>query len=150
MYKRQVQEGTFRPIGANKEKKVNVKIVAAMNIDPMEAIEKNILRKDLFYRLSGNMIYLPPLRERKADIEYLIDNYIDYFNDIYGKNVKGISEELRDFFLAYKWEGNVRELRHVIEAMVLSLIHIFPFWKTFPGSCKWPGRMEKGFYNGGS
>lgn len=115
---RVVQEGTFRPIGANKEKKVNVKIVAAMNIDPMEAIEKNILRKDLFYRLSGNMIYLPPLRERKADIEYLIDNYIDYFNDIYGKNVKGISEELRDFFLAYKWEGNVRELRHVIEAMV--------------------------------
>lgn len=48
-----------------------------MNIDPMEAIEKNILRKDLFYRLSGNMIYLPPLRDRKNDIEYLTDNYID-------------------------------------------------------------------------
>lgn len=115
---RVVQEGTFRPIGASKEKKVNVKIVAAMNIDPMEAIEKNILRKDLFYRLSGNMIYLPPLRERKDDIEYLTDNYIDYFNEVYGKNVKGISEELRNFFLDYKWEGNVRELRHVIEAMV--------------------------------
>lgn len=115
---RVVQEGTFRPIGASKEKKVNVKIVAAMNIDPMEAIEKNVLRKDLFYRLSGNMIYLPPLRERKADIEYLTDNYIDYFNETYGKNVKGISEELRSFFLDYKWEGNVRELRHVIEAMI--------------------------------
>ena len=115
---RVVQEGTFRPIGANKEKKVNVKIVAAMNIDPMEAIEKNILRKDLFYRLSGNMIYLPPLRDRKNDIEYLTDNYIDYFNEVYGKNVKGISEELRTFFLEYRWEGNVRELKHVIEAMV--------------------------------
>lgn len=115
---RVVQEGTFRPIGASREKKVNVKIVAAMNIDPMEAIEKNILRKDLFYRLSGNMIYLPPLRERKGDIEYLTDNYIDYFNEMYDKNVQGISEELRSFFLEYRWEGNVRELKHVIESMV--------------------------------
>ena len=115
---RVVQEGTFRPIGANREKKVNVKIVAAMNVDPMDAIEKMVLRKDLFYRLSGNMIYLPPLRERKDDIEYLIDNYIDYFNDVYGKNVKGISEELRSFFLEYEWEGNVRELKHIIESMI--------------------------------
>ena len=115
---RVVQEGTFRPIGASKEKKVNVKIVAAMNVDPMEAIEKMILRKDLFYRLSSNMIYLPPLRERPDDIEYLVDNYIDYFNDVYGKNVKGISEKLRKFFLEYEWEGNVRELKHVIESMV--------------------------------
>lgn len=115
---RVVQEGTFRPIGANKEKKVNVKIIAAMNVDPMEAIEKNILRKDLFYRLSGNMIYLPPLRERKADIEYLVDNYIDLFNETYAKNVTDISEELRRFFLEYEWEGNVRELKHVLEAMI--------------------------------
>lgn len=115
---RVVQEGTFRPIGASREKKVSVKIVAAMNVDPMEAIEKMILRKDLFYRLSGSMIYLPPLRERPDDIEYLVDNYIDYYNDIYGKNVKGISEELRSFFLEYEWEGNVRELKHVVESMV--------------------------------
>ena len=115
---RVVQEGTFRPIGSNQEKRVNVKIIAAMNIDPMEAIEKNILRKDLFYRLSGNMIYLPPLRERPEDIEYFIDNYIDLFNEVYNKQVKGISEELRLVFLKYDWEGNVRELKHVIESMV--------------------------------
>ncbi|MBQ1690885.1 MAG: sigma 54-interacting transcriptional regulator [Firmicutes bacterium] len=115
---RVLQEGTFRPLGASKEKKVKVKIIAAMNIDPMEAIEKGILRRDLFYRLSSNMIYLPPLRERPDDIEYLTDNYIDYFNDMYGKNVKGISEELRAFFLSYDWEGNVRELKHVIESMI--------------------------------
>lgn len=115
---RVLQEGTFRPLGASKEKKVNVKIIAAINMDPMEAIENNTLRKDLFYRLSSNMIYLPPLRERPDDIEYLTDNYIDYFNSIYGKNVKGISEELREFFLDYAWEGNVRELKHVIEAMI--------------------------------
>ncbi len=115
---RVLQEGTFRPLGASKEKKVNVKIIAAINVDPMEAIENNTLRKDLFYRLSSSMIYLPPLRERPDDIEYLTDNYIDYFNDQYGKNVKGISEDLREFFLSYSWEGNVRELKHVIEAMI--------------------------------
>ena len=115
---RVLQEGTFRPLGASKEKKVNVKIIAAINIDPMEAIEKNILRRDLFYRLSSNMIYLPPLRERPDDIEYLTDNYIDYFNVVYDKTVKGITDELRDFFLKYEWEGNVRELKHVIESMI--------------------------------
>ena len=115
---RVVQEGTFRPIGASKEKKVDVKIIAAMNVDPIAAIEKNILRKDLFYRLSGNMLYLLHLRERKDDIEYLIDKYIDYFNGVYDKHVTGISEKLREFFLTYDWEGNVRELKHVIESMV--------------------------------
>ena len=115
---RVLQEGTFRPLGASKEKKVNVKIIAAINVDPIEAMENNTLRKDLFYRLSSNMIYLPPLRERPDDIEYLTDNYIDLFNEMYGKNVKGISDDLRDFFLEYSWEGNVRELKHVIESMV--------------------------------
>lgn len=115
---RVLQEGTFRPLGASKEKKVNVKIIVAINVDPIEAMENNTLRKDLFYRLSSNMIYLPPLRERPDDIEYLTDNYIDLFNDEYGKNVKGISDDLRDFFLDYNWEGNVRELKHVIESMV--------------------------------
>ncbi|MCQ2545631.1 MAG: sigma 54-interacting transcriptional regulator, partial [Clostridia bacterium] len=115
---RVLQEGTFRPIGASAEKKVNVKVIAAMNVDPVEAMENNILRKDLFYRLSGSMIYLPPLRERKNDIEYLIDNYLDLYNNRYAKNVEGISDELRNFFLNYGWEGNVRELKHVIESMV--------------------------------
>ncbi len=115
---RVLQEGTFRPLGASKEKKVSVKIIAAINVDPIEAMENNTLRKDLFYRLSSNMIYLPPLRERPDDIEYLTDNYIDLFNNEYGKKVKGISDDLRDFFLEYNWEGNVRELKHVIESMV--------------------------------
>lgn len=115
---RVLQEGTFRPIGSNVEKKVNVKIIAAINMDPTEAIEKNVLRKDLFYRLSSNLIYLPPLRDRKEDIEYLIDNYIDLFNVEFNKDVKGISSDLRDFFLSYDWEGNVRELKHVIESMM--------------------------------
>ncbi len=115
---RVVQEGTFRPIGSNREKQVNVKIIAAMNVEPMAAIENNILRKDLFYRLSAGMIYLPPLRERTEDIDYLTDRYIAFYNMKYGKSIKGMSDRLRDIFSKYDWEGNVRELKHVIESMV--------------------------------
>ena len=115
---RVLQDGSFRPIGSNREKKVNVKIIAAMNIDPITAIETNVLRKDLFYRLSGSMVFLTPLRERKSDIEYLTGHYIEIFNKIYDKNVKGISKELKEVFMEYTWEGNVRELKHVIESMI--------------------------------
>lgn len=115
---RVLEDGSFRPVGLNKEKTVNVKIIAAMNIDPIKAIETNELRRDLFYRLSGGLIFIPPLRERKRDIELFIDNYIKEYNTIYGKDVKGISEELEKFFFEYEFDGNVRELKHIIESMV--------------------------------
>lgn len=115
---RVIQEGTFRPIGSNSEKKVDVKVIAAMNIDPIVALDENVIRKDLFYRLSGGMVYIPPLRERKEDIEYLTENYIEFFNNVYGKKITGISDELKELFMNYTWDGNVRELKHVIESMV--------------------------------
>ncbi len=115
---RVLEDGTFRPVGGNHEKKVNVKIIAAMNVDPMEAVKQGILRKDLFYRLSNGMIYLPPLRERKEDIPLFVKNYIVYFNRMYQKNVTGITDSLQNLFLNYDWEGNVRELKHVVENMI--------------------------------
>ncbi len=115
---RVLQDGSFRPVGSNTEKHVNVKVIAAMNVEPLRAIEEKQLRSDLFYRLSGGMIYIPPLRERKKDIYLFIDYYIKEYNKIYGKNVKGISKELEKFLLEYSWEGNVRELKHIIESMI--------------------------------
>lgn len=115
---RVLQDGSFRPVGSNAQKKVNVKIIAAMNEDPLEAIQNQHLRKDLFYRLSSGMIFLPPLRERKEDILLFTDYYINEYNIIYGKSVEGITETLVNFFLNYYWEGNVRELKHTIESMV--------------------------------
>lgn len=115
---RVIQDGTFRPIGSNKEKCVNVKIIAAMNIDPEEATERNVLRKDLFYRLNGGIIYLRPLRERKEDIMYLVSHYITESNVAYEKHISGITKRLEAFFYDYPWEGNVRELKHLIESMV--------------------------------
>ncbi|WP_326906565.1 sigma-54 interaction domain-containing protein [Sedimentibacter sp. MB31-C6] len=115
---RVLQDGSFRPVGSNIQKTVNVKIVAAMNEDPLEAIKNNHLRKDLFYRLSSGMIYLPPLRERRGDIKLFIDNYIKEFDIIYNKNVQGITKTLEKIFLDYNWDGNVRELKHIIESMI--------------------------------
>lgn len=115
---RVLQDGTFRPIGSNTEKRVRVKVIAAMNIDPVEAVEKGQLRKDLFFRLTNGLIYLPALRERKDDIEFYVQHYIDMFSQRYEKNVNGITQELRDVFFNYDWDGNVRELKHIIESMI--------------------------------
>lgn len=115
---RVLQSGTFRPVGSNIEKYVNVKVIAAMNIDPLESIEREQLRKDLFYRLSSGIIFIPPLRERKVDIKLFVDNYIRVYNNVYGKNVKQITEQVSDIFYEYNWDGNIRELKHIIESMV--------------------------------
>lgn len=115
---RVLQDGSFRPVGSNIQKNVSVKVIAAMNEDPLEAIKNQHLRKDLFYRLSSGMIFLPPLRERKEDILLFVNYYIKDYNAIYGKNVQGITKILERFFLSYHWEGNVRELKHIIESMV--------------------------------
>ncbi|WP_313163422.1 sigma 54-interacting transcriptional regulator [Sedimentibacter sp.] len=115
---RVLQDGSFRPVGSNVQKRVNAKIIAAMNEDPLEAIKNQHLRKDLFYRLSSGMIFLPPLRERKEDILLFVNYYIKEYNAMYGKNVKGVTNILENFFMNYYWEGNVRELKHIIESMV--------------------------------
>lgn len=117
---RVIQEGTFRPLGAEKDRYVDVKVIGAMNIEPIEAIEKGIFRSDLFYRFSGGLITLLPLRERPEDINLYISYYIDYYNRAYNKQIKGISPKLRGIFLRYSWEGNVRELKNTIESMIIS------------------------------
>ena len=117
---RVIQDGTFRPLGAANDKQVNVKIIGAMNVDPVKAIEEGTFRSDLFYRFSSGFISLVPLRERKEDIKLFIKYYVDYFAQVYSRNIIGIDRRVEDIFLNYSWEGNVRELRNVIEAMVVS------------------------------
>ncbi|MDM8533262.1 sigma 54-interacting transcriptional regulator [Clostridiaceae bacterium HSG29] len=113
-----LQDGVVRKLGSEKEKKINVKIIGAMNCEPLEAIEKGFLREDLFYRLSSNLICLIPLRERREDIPIYVENFIKEFNEIYQKNVDGVTTVLMDVFMAYDWKGNVREIRHILESMV--------------------------------
>ena len=115
---RVIQDGKVRPIGSTNEKHVNVKIIVAINQNPTQLIKENLLREDLFYRLSSNTLYLVPLRERKEDIKLYIDYFINEFNNVYNKKINKLSTSLMDMLLSYKWPGNVRELKHIIESMV--------------------------------
>ncbi|MCX7950990.1 MAG: sigma 54-interacting transcriptional regulator [Clostridiales bacterium] len=116
---RVLQDGIIRPIGSSTEKKLNVRVIVAINQNPLQLIKENKLREDLFYRLSGNMLYLKPLRERKNDIplyaEYFIKQMCDQYNI---KKHYRISSGLMSIFNNYNWPGNVREFKHVIESMV--------------------------------
>jgi len=115
---RVLQDNTIRPVGATKDIYVDVRVIAATNIPPEEAIEKNILRKDLYYRLNVISLSIPPLRERKEDIPILTDYFINKFNKKLKKSVRGVSKEVMDVFLSYPWEGNVRELENTIEGIM--------------------------------
>lgn len=115
---RVIQDGKIRPVGSSVEKNVNVKIIVAANKNPIQLIKDNILREDLFYRLSGRMLYLCPIRDRKEDIPVYTEYFLKRFNSKYGKEIKGLTPSLQQTMLKYWWPGNVRELRHVMESMV--------------------------------
>lgn len=113
---RVLQDNKVRRVGDNKDKKVNVRIIAAMNIDPMESLEKGHIREDLFYRLNVISIKLLPLRERREDILIYVNHFIKKYNKDLTKDIAVISDEVKNLFLNYEWPGNVRELEHVIES----------------------------------
>lgn len=113
---RVLEEKEFRYVGGDKDIKTDVRIISSINCTPMEAIEKNMLREDLFYRLSVVNIMIPPLCQRKKDILLLAKHFINKFNAKRGIDVKGLDSEVTDFFLAYTWPGNVRQIKHTIES----------------------------------
>lgn len=107
--KQVVRLGGYEPI------KTDVKIVSAINQDPIKCVEEGRIRSDLFYRLSVVQINVPPLRERQKDLFYLTDYFIKEFNKLMGREILGLVEEAESIFRAYSWPGNVRELKNVIE-----------------------------------
>lgn len=113
---RVLQEKTIRRIGDTKDTPVDVRVIANMNEDPIDAISHNHLRKDLYYRLGVVTLFIPPLRERKEDIPYLTERFIEKYNGLFQMDVKGIDDKVIQSFLDYDWPGNVRELEHIIEA----------------------------------
>ncbi|WLR51336.1 sigma 54-interacting transcriptional regulator [Bacillus tianshenii] len=112
---RAIQEKSIRRVGGTKDIKTDVRIIATINEDPIDAIANNHLRKDLYYRLSVVSLFIPPLRERKADIAPLVQHFIDKYNYLFQMNVKDLTDELGQAFYEYNWPGNVRELEHVVE-----------------------------------
>jgi len=116
---RVLQERKIRRVGDSKMYSIHCRVITAINEDPKELIEKGLLRKDLFYRISGLMLNIPPLRERKDDIKYLADYFIQKNNRIMNKNVAIISQNLENLLINYSWPGNIRELEYVIENLMI-------------------------------
>src|SRR4029078_12255941 len=112
---RVLQERTFRTLGGQREQTTDVRVIAATNVDPPEAVQQGKLREDLFYRLNVFAIQLPPLRDRKDDIPVLVEAFISEFNARNHRTVAGVSSAVMQIFERYHWPGNVRQLRNVIE-----------------------------------
>lgn len=115
---RVLEDGIVRRVGGAENIMVNVRVIAAVNLHPNKALKEQKLRSDLYYRLNVFSFSLLPLRERKEDIPYLTEYFIQLFNKKLGKEVKGIEKKLEVFFNKYHWPGNVRELKHTIEYMM--------------------------------
>ena len=112
---RVLQERTFRRLGGRQEQSVDVRVIAATNIDPAEAVQKGRLREDLYYRLNVFAMKLPTLRDRKDDLPLLIQSFINEFNGRNQRSIAGVDHEAMRLLEHYQWPGNVRELRNVIE-----------------------------------
>jgi DNA-binding NtrC family response regulator len=114
---RAIQERAVRPVGSTREVRVNARIIATTNRDPLEAVESGRLREDLYYRLQASVIQVPALRQRREDIGLLAEYFVDRFNrqKLRRTLVVGIDDDALLSMRAYSWPGNVRELSNAIE-----------------------------------
>ena len=116
---RVLQEGEFERVGGNRTIKVDIRVIAASNRDLQEEVKRGTFREDLYYRLNVVNIKLPPLRERRDDIPFLVNFFLEKYNKKYRMKVKGISQRAMKRLVEYEWSGNVRELENTIESILV-------------------------------
>ncbi|PMJ89863.1 sigma-54 dependent transcriptional regulator [Vibrio sp. 10N.261.55.A7] len=114
-----LQTGTFTPLGATKEQKVNVRILCATNRDPLLEVEEGRFREDLYYRVHVVPIEMPPLRERGGDIAVLANHFLKLYAKEDGKKFSGINKDAENLLKQYQWPGNVRQLQNIIRNIVV-------------------------------
>jgi len=114
-----LQDGEFMRLGGRHQIKVDVRILAATNVDVQQAIRTKALREDLYYRLSAFIIRMPPLRERREDIAPILRHYINLYADTYNLPPVLLSENFMNVCLRYGWPGNVRELENLAKRVVI-------------------------------
>ncbi len=112
---RVLEEKKVTRLGGKKEISIDIRVISSSNVKPSKCIQQKQLREDLFYRLAVVYLTIPPLRERKDDIDLLIKYFINILNKRLNKNIKSLSKEVLSAFLEYEWPGNVRQLKHTIE-----------------------------------
>jgi len=110
-----LEDSMVRRLGAKTEIKVDVRVLAATNKDPEQALKAGTLREDLFYRLNVMSLAMPPLRDRREDVPLLIQAFLEEFNAKYDKRITSVDEEALEILMAHAWPGNVRELRNCME-----------------------------------
>jgi PAS domain S-box-containing protein len=146
---RVLQDQTFHPLGATRDEKADVRIIAATNTDLEEAVKNGSFRRDLYYRINVVRLHLPPLRERREDIPLLVEHFIEKINLRHGKNIGGISQEALALLMSHDFPGNIRELENVIQSAAVLCPegqirpHCFP--ETLhqpPQSARTQGTME--------
>jgi two-component system, NtrC family, response regulator AtoC len=116
---RAIEERTVRRVGGIRDRRIDVRILAATNRNLEREVQQNHFRGDLYFRLAVILLHLPPLRERGEDAVLLAEHFLQRFSAKYGKDVRRIDARAREVLLSYPWPGNVRELSHVIERAVL-------------------------------
>ena len=120
---RVLEDHKVRRIGSKVETPIDVRVLAATNKDPQQAVAQGHLRQDLYFRLNVFQIHLPPLREHKDDLPALVDQLLREMNQKHGRQALGVNSEVMDLFKAYPWPGNVRELRNVLERAAIASDH---------------------------
>ena len=114
-----LQDREFERLGSNKTRQIDVRVLAATNVDLRAALEQGTFREDLYYRLNVLPLDIPPLRERKEDIPFLAEHFVKKLSKDIGSPVTSISEKAIDRLLQYHWPGNVRELENVMERSIV-------------------------------
>ena len=116
---RVLENGEIIPVGSSTAQKINVRVVAATNVDIVEAVRTGRFREDLYYRLNQISIYLPPLRERKDDIPLLFRKFSSDVAEKYNMPPIFLTDDAREYLMNYPWYGNIRELEHAVEHAVI-------------------------------
>jgi two-component system response regulator AtoC len=152
---RVIQERQYVPLGGRTTKEIDVRFISSSNVDLSEAVEHGAFREDLYYRISGVCIELPPLREREGDIELLARHFMSDYARIYNKPALEISDEAMELLLSHPWPGNVRELKYTTGAAAASAgqvvlpEHLPPNFQIRSGRNKKRISVSKGNGNGG-
>ncbi len=114
---RALEEREIRRLGGTRLIRIDARIIAATNVDLSHAVREGKFRQDLYYRLNVLPIQLAPLRERREDIPLLVGHFLERYNQIFRKEIKGLTPQALDYLCNYEWPGNVRELRNIIERL---------------------------------
>ncbi len=137
-----LQDQKFERVGGNVSIEIDTRVIAATNRNLTQMVADGTFREDLFYRLNGFSIELPPLRQREGDVELLIDHLLSICGRKMGKDVRAISPDARELLLAYSWPGNVRELQSVIRQAVLQATGPIVMTEFLPKSVRTPQKDE--------